>query len=564
MSAALRSRPTAETFALDDLVGWAWQGRIRIPSFQRGLRWAQRDVVQLFDSILNGYPIGSLLFWERAAPAERVTLGPVQIDASAETAFYVVDGQQRMTALAAALNVRGEDDKRFQVGYDLAAGRYVARPNRQSETYVPAHVLWNLQGLLGWFREKPDLLELFDAAAGVSKSLRDVKIPAYVVRQDDEDTLRTIFDRMNNAGKTLTRGEVFAALHRPAADGGLTLRGLAEQLDARTGFGLLDDGARMQIVLARRGPDVMREIRNEFDADAKGRDTHAVDESEAESFDKGLEAAAAAVGFVQRVAGVPHLAFLPYQHLLVTLVRFFGNSPDLTRRQERLLRRFFWRAAVGGLSVAKGNATGIGRQLNRRILSGDVDVSLAGLLTMVTPVQRPPYPDPDPFRANSAVTKMLLCTLWHLAPRSLLTGDAVGPNELSAALSGRITATDVIALLLPAAGGQQDDPRSGNRLLLASADDRSSDLLPLLAGAGEAALASHLLSSADVAAMNNGGTAGVVTDRTARLRALFGEFLDRMCEWDHEDTPDLASFVVDEDEDDIGSDNNGSDGDGTA
>lgn len=544
--AALRSRPTAETFALDDLVGWAWQGRIRIPSFQRGLRWSQRDVVQLFDSILNGYPIGSLLFWEREALAETVTLGPLQIDAPADTAFYVVDGQQRMTALAAALSPRGEDDKRFQVGYELSSGRYVARPIRESETYVPAHVLWDLQGLLGWFRDKPHLMDLFDAAAGVSKSLRDVKIPAYVVRQDDEDTLRTIFDRMNNAGKTLTRGEVFAALHRPAADDSLSFRAVGEQLDARTGFGALDEGVGMQIVLARRGPDVMREIRNEFERDAKGRDAHAVDESPAEAFTRGLDAAVTGVRFLQRAAGVPHLALLPYQHLLVTVVRLCGQSPTLTRRQERLLRRFFWRAAVGGLSVAKGNTTGIGRLLNRRIVPGDIDDSLSQLLAMVTPAHRPSYPDPDPFRANTAVTKMLLCAMWHLGPRSLSSGEVVPSDELSAALSERTTATDVIALLEASPGRGQDDAQTGGRLLLASAEDRSSDLLPLLEAASETALASHLLTRADVLALGDG--ADVATARTGRLAVLFAAFLDRMCEWDHEDTPDLDTFVVDEDE----------------
>ena len=80
---ALRTRPSAGTFPLDDLVDLARRGRIRVPSFQRGLRWNRRDVVLLFDSILKGYPVGSLLLWERDAPAETVELGPLKVDAAA-------------------------------------------------------------------------------------------------------------------------------------------------------------------------------------------------------------------------------------------------------------------------------------------------------------------------------------------------------------------------------------------------------------------------------------------------------------------------------------------------
>ena len=81
MSARLDSRPTAVTFDLEDLVERAWQGRIRIPHFQRPFRWAQEDVIRLFDSVLRGYPIGSVLLWVRAAPAQRITIGNLHLDA---------------------------------------------------------------------------------------------------------------------------------------------------------------------------------------------------------------------------------------------------------------------------------------------------------------------------------------------------------------------------------------------------------------------------------------------------------------------------------------------------
>ncbi|MGH8907619.1 MAG: DUF262 domain-containing protein [Egibacteraceae bacterium] len=108
MSTGLDMRVSATTYDLEDLVTEAWAGRIRVPHFQRDFRWTRRDVIRLFDSIVKGYPIGSLLLWVRPAEAQRIRLGALEIDAPRmEQALWVVDGQQRITSLANALHEGG-------------------------------------------------------------------------------------------------------------------------------------------------------------------------------------------------------------------------------------------------------------------------------------------------------------------------------------------------------------------------------------------------------------------------------------------------------------------------
>ncbi len=68
-------RPRAETYQVQDLARLLADGVVRIPRFQRGLRWDARDVERLFDSIVEEFPIGTLLFWQREAPASDVVLG---------------------------------------------------------------------------------------------------------------------------------------------------------------------------------------------------------------------------------------------------------------------------------------------------------------------------------------------------------------------------------------------------------------------------------------------------------------------------------------------------------
>jgi hypothetical protein len=100
----LPERPKAEVYNVGDILTAAANGHLRVPRFQTGLRWKAPQVADLFDSIVRGFPIGGLLLWERPANAEELIFGPAFVSAPAcATARYIVDGQQRVTALVGAL-----------------------------------------------------------------------------------------------------------------------------------------------------------------------------------------------------------------------------------------------------------------------------------------------------------------------------------------------------------------------------------------------------------------------------------------------------------------------------
>ena len=214
------AKPNAATYSLKDIVGHVLEGRVRIPDFQRGFRWQWEDVRRLLDSIIRGYPIGSLLLWSRRASEETLHLGALSIQAPAmEEALWVVDGQQRLTSLANALDGRGARDTRFATAYDLADKTFVKGVEERSHT-IPLPIIFDLQALLKWFAEHTESNVYFDDATHIAKVIRQYAIPAYIVKQQDEAVLRDIFDRMNNYGKRLTRAEVFSALHAGERRGG--------------------------------------------------------------------------------------------------------------------------------------------------------------------------------------------------------------------------------------------------------------------------------------------------------------------------------------------------------
>ena len=52
--------PEAETYRLHQLVDLVRAGRMRLPHFQRELKWGKEDVVALFDSIFRGPSSGQM------------------------------------------------------------------------------------------------------------------------------------------------------------------------------------------------------------------------------------------------------------------------------------------------------------------------------------------------------------------------------------------------------------------------------------------------------------------------------------------------------------------------
>lgn len=88
---------------INTLVDMYKRGELRLPEIQRHYVWRATRVRDLLDSLYRGYPSGSILMWETDEPVPTRD-GAIEQDV---TAFVgrklLLDGQQRLTSLAAAL-----------------------------------------------------------------------------------------------------------------------------------------------------------------------------------------------------------------------------------------------------------------------------------------------------------------------------------------------------------------------------------------------------------------------------------------------------------------------------
>lgn len=136
----------------------------------------------------------------------------------------------------------------------------------------------------------------------------------------------------------------------------------------------------------------------------------------------------------------------------------------------------------------------------------------------------------------------MLCALWEYGPRSPSTGEPIEVEDLRTALAESQTAVDLVVPLAATRRAGDRFKEAGNRLLMVADEDREAEALAHLATADETVLASHLLELHDIETIQNAGAPDAISRRNARINKLQTSFLDRMCEWEQEDTPDLVAL----------------------
>ncbi len=172
-------------------------GHIAIPEIQRDVVWDAEQVKNLIDSISRGYPCGALIFWEpheKDAQLVKSMVRPERLERHADLPrYFLLDGQQRVTALASVL-LRREALREILVELEEEMPFVFANlkkfPRDFEATTDPAGYRhpWVLFNKLfdGSFRLEPDLstlsAETGDAIQTYVQRLRDYKFPVQIIR----------------------------------------------------------------------------------------------------------------------------------------------------------------------------------------------------------------------------------------------------------------------------------------------------------------------------------------------------------------------------------------------
>jgi hypothetical protein len=200
---------------IETLLTWVKSGEVAIPEIQRPFVWEATKVRNLLDSLYQGYPVGYLIAWRN--PTVKLK------DGSASAGKRIlIDGQQRVTALMAALLGREVLTK----DYETVRIRIAFHPQEERfEVANPAirkDVAW-IQDVAEVFDPDASLTELTDdytekniqadrkRVSRVLEKLRKIinnHVGVIELADDlDIETVTEIFIRVNSAGTELSQAD---------------------------------------------------------------------------------------------------------------------------------------------------------------------------------------------------------------------------------------------------------------------------------------------------------------------------------------------------------------------
>lgn len=98
---------------IGDLLNDVKNGKIGLPDLQRPFVWKDNKARDLLDSMLKGYPIGYIMLWQSPDDYETVNHIGANDKTYKQPDYLVIDGQQRLTALLAAISGIKVKDKNY-------------------------------------------------------------------------------------------------------------------------------------------------------------------------------------------------------------------------------------------------------------------------------------------------------------------------------------------------------------------------------------------------------------------------------------------------------------------
>lgn len=401
------------------------RGLICLPRFQRDYVWEVEAAAALIDSILKGYPIGALIFWRSTEELKDVrNLGRFALPAppAGRERTYVLDGQQRLTSLYAALKgaqvtlADGRTRDFAAIVVDLGANPETeavctASPEgRDPARCIPLHRLFEAGPMTLAQAYPPDTHPMIEQ---YRNALAAYMIPYVQLENAPISVATEVFTRVNVGGKSLTVFEIM----------------VAKTFDSARGFDLLEKWEALQAELADRDFDTVEPIsllhliaQITVGDLRKGRILDLDKGQFIDSWAPAEHAFSLAVDFVRQHVGLRVSRLMPYTSVLVPIAYFMhlnGYRPPAPAQADVLQAYLF---LAGWTSRYSGP---IETNLNR-------DCQALAALAQGQPPAFDFAPNLDPdwlirqeFRANEALSKTVMAVLARERPVSFETNTAV-------------------------------------------------------------------------------------------------------------------------------------------
>lgn len=339
------------------------KGVFQVPSFQREFLWEIESIKQLFDSIKNRYPIGSIQFWQPIQHGDSwldkdVKIGPYKIIqvSSEPKPIFILDGLQRLSSLFGCLTnplkynserLKLDDelyDSKFRIYYDLEQESFeFIKKNTKPKLYqIPLYALVNTSDFRKFQRENIDKIddegkiELYlERADELSKIINDYEIASVDINNATVEEAVEIFWRVNKEGIEISKDWIVNALTN---NSDFKLKDVMDNLIEKLSIYNFDKIKRdllfncIQSSFGKLSFDV--DVVNLIKKDRNGF----VDTTK-----KTIKSIEKAVNFLFNRLYILNHKLLPSNWQLVFIVEFFNTIESPTEKQLEEIEMWFWK-----------------------------------------------------------------------------------------------------------------------------------------------------------------------------------------------------------------------------
>jgi hypothetical protein len=411
----MQSEP--QSVPLANLLNEIEKGTIKVPQFQRQFVWPKQKSADLIDSILKAYPIGTFIVWKTQESLRSVrNIGGANLPPTPDGDFteYILDGQQRLTSLFAAIkglkiDRDGSIDDFGDIWIDLNAkddGTVVVIDNDQRNPHDVIRLVDLVNGSLKSLFKYPekhherlsDLKARFSAYTFSTILIKDAAI----------DVATEIFTRINVTAKPLSVFEIM----------------VAKTFDTKSDFDLAEEYEALMGTLSEVDYETISSaavLQTVSAIIAKDCDKQAILKLNKSVFiatwPAAVDAIERAVDYFRGFFRIPASALLPYGALIVPFAYFFSHHKDKpVGDMQKQLQDFFWRVTLTG-RYSHSLESKLYQDLRQ------IDVILSGSAPVYDqPVDLSPefVLENGTFNVGRSYIKGLLCILAHAQPKSFV------------------------------------------------------------------------------------------------------------------------------------------------
>ena len=340
-----------------DLISDIETGQVKIPQFQRKFVWGIKASAKLLDSILKKYPIGTFIYWRTNERLRSVrNLGSIELPdpTQGEYVNYVLDGQQRLTSLYAAMKgvqIKDENNKLLdysEIYIDLTASEgdeIVITEIEGKDEFDVIRLTDLMEGdfmlLAKYPRERHSILKRYKEA------IQSYNFSVINLKNAPIDVATEVFTRLNVGGKALTLFEIMVAktyhiFDLEEGEEQQKVFDLAEKYEVLTNelkachYETVPSATILQVVAILLEKDCTRKSILKLD---KMRFI--------EIWEEATECIKSSIDFF-RSYGIAVGRILPYNALIVPFAYFFHrHKKNPSGEMKKRLEDFFWRASLG-------------------------------------------------------------------------------------------------------------------------------------------------------------------------------------------------------------------------